>query len=107
MAAGDPVVPVATSPCPVCPLLEEKLRAAREAAYWRAMHRRAVEREAKLKQQVTELEAKLRLREQQLFGRKTESSSATQPAPCVQDRTKRSGDVVITLLAVGDPFYRG
>jgi hypothetical protein len=33
--------------------------------------------------------------------------SATQPAPCVQDRTKRSGDVVITLLAVGDPYYRG
>jgi hypothetical protein len=33
--------------------------------------------------------------------------SATQLAPCVQDRTKSSGNVVITLLAVGDPFYRG
>jgi transposase len=81
MAAGDPAAPVATGPCPVCPLLEEKLQATREAAYWRALHRRAVDREAKLKQRVAELEAKLRLREQQLFGRKTEASSATQPPP--------------------------
>lgn len=80
MAAGDAAVPLATGPCPVCPLLEEKLKAAREAAYWRVMHRRAVDREAKLKHQVAELEAKLRLREQQLFGRKTESSSSTQPS---------------------------
>ena len=60
-------------------MLEEKLRAAREAAYWRAMHRRAVDREAKHKQRIAELEGKLRLREQQLFGRKTETSSSPPP----------------------------
>jgi transposase len=42
------------------------------------MHRRAVERETQLKQRLAELEAKLRLREQQLFGRKTETSSSPQ-----------------------------
>src|SRR5438132_14273063 len=68
--------PLATGPCPVCPLLAEKAEASRQAAFWRVMHRRAVEREDQLKQRVAELEAKLRLREQQLFGRKTETSSA-------------------------------
>jgi transposase len=67
-------------------LLEEKLKATQEAAYWRAMHRRATEREAHLKQRVAELEAKLRLREQQLFGRKTETASST-PAPATGSPT--------------------
>ena len=57
---ADPALPPATGPCPVCPLLEEQLRATREAAYWRAMHRRAVERETQLKQRLAEVEAKLR-----------------------------------------------
>ncbi len=72
-------MPAADGPCPVCPLLEEKLKATREAAYWRVMHHRATEREAKLKLRIAELEAKLRLREQQLFGRKTETAPSTQP----------------------------
>lgn len=72
-----------TEPCPVCPFLTEKLAAAREAAYWRAMHRRSSAREAKLKHRIAELEAKLRLREQQIFGRSSETSSSTpsQPTP--------------------------
>jgi transposase len=41
------------------------------------MHRRARERESKLTQKIAQLEAKLRLREQQLFGRSSESSSST------------------------------
>jgi transposase len=86
-ACGSPpatpaVVPPASGPCPICPVLEAKNEAAREAAYWRVMHRRATEREAKLKLRVGQLEAKLRQREQQLFGRKTEASaSSTQPPP--------------------------
>jgi transposase len=72
--------PSASGPCPVCPLLEKQLQASREAAYWRAMHRRAVERETQLQQRLAQLEAKLRRREQQLFGRKTETSSSTQTA---------------------------
>jgi transposase len=83
--------PSASGPCPVCPLLEKQLQASREAAYWRAMHRRAVEREAQLKQRLAELEAKLRRREQQLFGRKTETSSSTQtPTTTTDSASKRS-----------------
>jgi transposase len=74
-------------------LLEEKLKATQEAAYWRAMHRRATEREAQLKQRVAELEAKLRLREQQLFGRKTETASSSQAqvtgSPTTPDAARR------------------
>jgi transposase len=44
------------------------------------MHDRARQREDLLKQRVAALEAQLRLREQQLFGRKTESRAATAPA---------------------------
>jgi transposase len=39
---------------------------------------RAVAREALLKQELAQLQAKLRLREQQLFGRKTESKAGTE-----------------------------
>src|SRR5437899_12547519 len=73
-ATSRAAVPPATGPCPVCPLLEAHLQASREAAYGRVMHRRAVEREAQLKQRLAQLEAKLRLREQQLFGRKPEAA---------------------------------
>jgi transposase len=45
------------------------------------MHQRAVQREQQLQQRIAELEAKLRLREQQLFGRKTETTAATAPPP--------------------------
>jgi transposase len=86
-AVADPASPPASGPCPVCPFLEEQLRHAREAAYWRAMHRRAVEREGQLKQRLAELEAKLRLREQQLFGRKTETSSSSPPSPTAAPTT--------------------
>jgi transposase len=44
------------------------------------MHDRALKREALLKQQVEQLRAQLRLREQQLFGRKAETRAATAPA---------------------------
>jgi transposase len=58
------------------------------------MHRRATEREAKLKQRVAELEAKLRLREQQLFGRKTEASSQPSPAPASTTANPPTPDAV-------------
>jgi transposase len=44
------------------------------------MHDRALKREALLKQQLEQLRAQLRLREQQLFGRKAETHAATAPA---------------------------
>lgn len=67
-------------PCPVCPRLEQEFEPWRQAAYWQAMHRRSLEREAQLKAEVERLQALLRLREQQLFGRKTEAAAATEPA---------------------------
>jgi transposase len=72
--------PLPTGPCPVCPRLAQEFEAYRQAAYWKSMHERGREREDLLKQRVAELEAQLRLREQQLFGRKTETSAATAPA---------------------------
>src|SRR3990170_232375 len=59
-------------PCPCCPLRIEVARLRSEKAYWRKMHQQAVEREARLKEEIAELSAKLRLRERQLFERKSE-----------------------------------
>src|SRR5208337_3575716 len=72
--------PLPLGPCPVCPRLEQEFEAFRQAAYWKAMHGRALQREAQLKVENERLQALLRLREQQLFGRKTETSAATAPA---------------------------
>lgn len=47
-----------------------------EAGYWKAQHGRAIKREDEIKKENEELTAKLRLREQQLFGRKTEKRKA-------------------------------
>jgi transposase len=49
-----------------------------EKAYWQSMHTRAKAREAQLKEQIEELAAKLRLREQQLFGRKSEQGHGSE-----------------------------
>jgi transposase len=54
----------------------------RQAAYWQAMHQRAVEREKALQQEHEQLQARIRFLEQQLFGRKADSpASADGPAP--------------------------
>jgi transposase len=84
--ASDPTTPSCSAPplplgpCPVCPRLAQEFEPYRQAAYWKAMHQRAVQREAELQQRLAELQAKLRLREQQLFGRKTETQAAATPA---------------------------
>ena len=72
--------PLPQGPCLVCPRLEQEFEPWRQAAYWKAMHRRALEREAQLQAEIQRLEALVRLREQQLFGRKTETSAATASA---------------------------
>ncbi len=71
--------PLPQGPCPVCPRLEQEFEPYRLAGYWRAMHARAVDREEKLKAENDQLKALLRLREQQLFGRKSETTAATAP----------------------------
>ena len=77
-ACSAPSIP--QGPCPVCPRLEQEFEPWRQAAYWQAMHRRARDREAQLQAEVERLHALLRFREQQLFGRKTETAAATEPA---------------------------
>ena len=61
--------------CDNCPLRRENLILNNEKSYWRAMHAKAVERQTRLQEEKAELEAKLRLRERQLYGRKSEKSS--------------------------------
>ena len=50
-----------------------------QAHYWRAMHGRAVEREADLKEQVKCLKAEISEWEHRVYGRKTEKSAAKKP----------------------------
>jgi transposase len=77
-ACSAPLIP--DGPCPVCPRLAQEFEPWRQASYWKALHQRACQREELLKRRVAELEAQLRLREQQLFGRKTETRAATAQA---------------------------
>jgi transposase len=55
------------------------------------MHQRALQREALLKQEIEQLRAQLRLREQQLFGRKTEAhaNAPQDPTRATQAATPR------------------
>ncbi len=79
LPCSAPALP--TEPCPVCPRLAAEFEPYRQAAYWKALHQRACQREAQLQQRLAELEAKLRLREQQLFGRKTEAAATSTTSP--------------------------
>jgi transposase len=72
------------APCPVCPHLAARFEPFRRAAYWEAMHQKAKLRIVELERRNAELEAKVRLREQQLFGRKSEvggTPSEATPSP--------------------------
>lgn len=59
-----------------------------EMRYWRALHKKAIKREAEVKKQNDELAAKLKLREHQLFGKKTEKSK--QKTESHKESTHRS-----------------
>ncbi len=78
--------PIPQGPCPVCPRLAQEFEPWRQAAYWQAMHQRAVQREQLLHQENEQLHARIRFLEQQLFGRKAETP-ATVDGP---DRRTRS-----------------
>src|SRR6185437_14363463 len=79
-ASGCTAPPWPDGPCPVCPRLAQEFEPWRQAGYWKAMHDHACQREALLKQENDQLRAQLRLREQQRFGRKTET---TAPASAI------------------------
>ena len=75
--------------CSNCPLTVELTKQRWGNAYWHKMHQRAVEREAKLKKKIAELEAKLRLRERQLFARKSEKGGKQETAQSKADEEKK------------------
>ncbi|HMB04809.1 MAG TPA: IS66 family transposase, partial [Isosphaeraceae bacterium] len=87
--------PLPQGPCPVCPRLAQEFEPWRQAAYYKAMLDRAVAREAQLKQEIASLQAQLRLREQQLFGRKADSTTTTEgparPARSPRPRGQQPG----------------
>src|SRR5215217_7687908 len=87
--------PIPQAPCPVCPRLAQEFEPWRQAAYYKAMLDRAVARETQLKQEIASLQAQLRLREQQLFGRKTDSTTTAEgvarPARFPRPRGQRPG----------------
>ena len=83
-ACSAPALP--DGPCPVCPRLAAEFEPYRQAGYWKSMHERAVAREADLRAENDALRAQLRMREQQLFGKKSEAGGvpggpATPAAP--------------------------
>lgn len=66
----------------------EFLRLRCESGGWRSKHARAIKREEKLKKEVTELKAKLKLREHQLFGQKSEKKTKSEKNSS-NDETKK------------------
>jgi len=60
--------------CSTCPLHPELSKLRAENGYWRQMHQKAVARAARHKEEIAALKAKLRLRESQLFARKSEKN---------------------------------
>jgi len=70
-----------------CVKLTEQVNILRsEVGYWKSCHAKAIEREVLLKQKVEELKAKVRLRERQLFGRKSEKGAKGQQCGTEQDK---------------------
>ena len=67
-------------PRPVCPRLEQEFEAFRQAAYWKAMHGRALQREAQLKVENERLQRATPALRAATLRRKTETSAATAPA---------------------------
>ncbi len=76
-------------PCEGCSYRVENQKLKAERSYWQAMHRKAVQREARLKEEKEYLKAKLRLRERQLFGRKSEKNNGSKGNKEESDNNKR------------------
>lgn len=59
----------------LCPKQVELNILKNERGYWEKMHKRATEREQKLKEETEQLQARIKYLEQQLYGRKSEKKS--------------------------------
>ena len=66
-------------PCTACPLRGEIFEARHQAGYWRELHQRARQREAKLREENEQLRAKNKELERQLFGRRSEKGRGGSP----------------------------
>ena len=78
--------------CPSCIKLSIEINSLRsDVGYWKNCHQRALDREKVLKQRCEELEAKIKLRERQLFGRRSEKGSkdSEQSDSIVPEKAKR------------------
>jgi len=74
LACSAPAMPL--GPCPVCPRLAAEFEPWRQAAFYKSMHQKALERERLLKEEKLQLQARIRYLEQQLYGHQTESAKA-------------------------------
>ena len=63
----------------ICALQQQVVELRCQANYWQAQHQRAVQRVAALTAEVQQLQGEIRDLKRRLFGRKTETSSATDP----------------------------
>jgi hypothetical protein len=79
--------PIPLGPCPVCPRLAQEFEPWRQAAYWQAMHQRAVQRENLLHQENEQLHARIRFLEQQRF------------SPLLTAARSRSGEIIDDVAA--------
>jgi transposase len=77
-------------PCPVCPRLAAEFEPYRQAAYYKSLHQRAVERERLLKAENQQLQARIRYLEQQLYGNKSESAKGSDSAPAGPEPTAQA-----------------
>src|SRR4051794_41687615 len=77
-------------PCPVCPRLASEFEPYRQAAYYKSMHQRAVERERLLQEENQQLQARIRYLEQQLYGKKSESAKGSDCAPACPEPTAQA-----------------
>jgi transposase len=75
--------------CPHCYKLNIQINVLRaEVGFWKNCHQRAIERESLLKIKIEELEAKIKLRERQLFERHSEKGSKNSEQPENDGSTK-------------------
>ncbi|MBA7649501.1 hypothetical protein ES703_57298 [subsurface metagenome] len=72
------LIPKSNGACKTCPFNKEYLIALNERGYWKAQHEKAKKRIEELEKENKELKAKLRMREKQLFGKKSEKSKKTE-----------------------------
>ena len=64
--------------CKTCPFNKDYYVVLNERGYWKAQHDKAKEKLEELKKENKELKAKLRMREKQLFGKKSEKSKKSK-----------------------------